>query len=934
MLRYRLCLALLTLSLCIACKGTAGDTPVRFFGSNGGLVLAPGEYDPSVPAPEQTLHFALGERPARHAMVLDYLHVLATASKRVRLFDMGKTYEDRPLVYLVISDEANIARLEEIKENLRRIGDPRKLAQSRLNAVIDSTPAVAWLAYSIHGDEISGVDASLAVAYRLAAGTDSLTERLRRDLVVIIDPSENPDGRERFLAQMEAFATAVPLADGQSLQKGGFWPWGRGNHYLFDMNRDWFSEELRETKARIEAIVSWHPQLVVDAHEMGQWDTYLFSPPRHPFNPYLTDRVKHWWGVFAADQARSFDQHGWAYYTREWNEELYPGYGSSWPLYTGGLGILYEQAGVSGSRVSRHDGTVLTYSETVEHHYVSSMANLTTAANNRRELLSDYYAHRERAVSEYGGGKVKAYIVAPDNNTDRLTHFAQTLSRQGIEVSVAKEEFSAHVKSYYDPGSVTRVFPVGTLIVPTNQPLGFLAQTILTFDMQLSDTFLTFERRELLKRRESKLYEVTSWSLLAAYGLDAYSSESAVTSPSEPWKYVPRQGRVDGTRPQQGFLFDCSGDGALRAVALLYGRGLTMYAAKKDLNLEGKNFPRGSIFLPLRANPPDVSRTLESVARETGIQVVGISSGLAPNGPDLGGGELGVLRKPKAALVAGGNTAFASMGAVWHLLDQKIGLPLALLDIAQLGMVDLSIYNVLVLPDGYSFPSVIGRPVIEKIRRWVQEGGTLIAMGGSAMFCADSSTGLTSVRQRSQVLAKLSEYEQSAMDEIASESPSLDKLHIWSYPEKSDTAGRIPPKPSLKPEELDRADELARLFAPHGAILRVDCDRDEWLTFGLGKSVPAMMTSPTAFVSKYPPVRTVGRFAPSPSLRISGLLWPEARLRLANTPYCTREQSGMGQVILFAGQPDFRAYFRGTERLLTNAILFGPGLGTTWTPEW
>jgi hypothetical protein len=359
-----------------------------------------------------------------------------------------------------------------------------------------------------------------------------------------------------------------------------------------------------------------------------------------------------------------------------------------------------------------------------------------------------------------------------------------------------------------------------------------------------------------------------------------------------------------------------------------------MYAAKKDLNLEGKNFPRGSIFLPLRANPPDVSRTLESVARETGIQVVGISSGLAPNGPDLGGGELGVLRKPKAALVAGGNTDFASMGAVWHLLDQKIGLPLALLDIAQLGMVDLSIYNVLVLPDGYSFSSVIGRPVIEKIRRWVQEGGTLIAMGGSAMFCADSSTGLTSVRQRSQVLAKLTEYEQSAMDEIASESPSLDKLHIWSYPEKPDTAGRIPPKPSLKPEELDRADELARLFAPHGAILRVDCDRDEWLTFGLGKSVPAMMTSPTAFVSKYPPVRTVGRFAPSPSLRISGLLWPEARLRLANTPYCTREQSGMGQVILFAGQPDFRAYFRGTERLLTNAILFGPGLGTTWTPEW
>ncbi|MEK9138100.1 MAG: hypothetical protein AAB393_13325, partial [Bacteroidota bacterium] len=293
-----------------------------------------------------------------------------------------------------------------------------------------------------------------------------------------------------------------------------------------------------------------------------------------------------------------------------------------------------------------------------------------------------------------------------------------------------------------------------------------------------------------------------------------------------------------------------------------------------------------------------------------------------------------VLRKPKVALVAGGATSFTSVGWIWHLLDQKVGLPLALLDIAQLGEIDLAVYNVLVLPDGSSFAGVLGRSTIEKIRRWIQSGGTLIAMNSAAMFCADSTVALSSVRPRRQVLAKLGEYEQSALEEIASDSPDISKLYIWSYPEKADTALRKDAKPSPKPEDLERADELARVFSPSGAILRVQLDKDEWLTFGLGDRVPAMMTSPTALVAKYPPVRTVGRFASASALRVSGLLWPEARLRLANTPYCTQERAGMGQVILFAGQPNFRAFFRGTERLLSNAILFGPGLGTSWTPDW
>ena len=912
----------------------AGDKQaVRFFGSGDHPILD-GPFDTSIASPEKILGFSLGERPARQAQVLDYLRALDAASDRVRLVEMGRTYEDRPLVYALISDESNMSRLDEIKKNMTQIADPRKLSRDGLSPIIQKTPAIVWLGYSIHGDELSGVDASLAIAYRLAAGLDTLTARLRKDLVVIIDPMENPDGRERYLAQMESFATAVPFADGQSLQRGGFWPYGRGNHYWFDMNRDWFTEELPESKARISAISEWHPQVVVDAHEMGQWDTYLFSPPRFPFNPQLTERNLYWWNTFGADQAKAFDQRGWAYYTREWNEELYPGYGSSWPMYGGAVGILYEQAGVSGSRISRHDGTVLTYSESVEHQYVSSIANLTTAANNRQELLRDYYNHRARAIAEFGGAKPRAFLVSPDNNPDRFNHLAETLTRQGIEVALAKNEFTATVRGYYDNRPSTKKFSKGTMIIRTDQPMGYLIQTILGFDVHLPDSFLTFERHELLKNRSSKLYEITSWSLLQAYGLDAYESESATSVSSEPWVAPRIEGSVDAGNPQQGFIFDASADRGLKAVARLFEHGLKLFAAKKDLDVDGRSFPRGSVYLPARSNPSNYKQVLDTVARETGITVIGIKSGLGKTGPDLGGSELKLLRKPKVALVANGPTSSTSIGWIWHLLDQKIGLPVSLLDIAFLGQTDLSIYNVLILPDGGSYSSVLGKPTVDLIRKWTESGGTLIALDAAAAFCADSNMNLSSVRPRSQVLAKLNEYEQATTDEIAAEVPDISKLKIWEYTEKDTAAVKKEAKPTPKIEELQKADELARLFSPHGVILRVNLDKEDWLTFGLGDKLPVMITTSTALLAKYPSVRTVARFAPPASLRVSGLLWPEARLRLANSPYCTRETLGRGQIILFVDQPNFRAFFRGPERLLTNAILFGPGLGASWTPDW
>ena len=298
---------------------------------------------------------------------------------------MGETTEHRPQYYLTISDPANIAELDRIRADHMRLADPRTLTEPAAKTLAKTLPAVVWIGYGIHGDELSSVDAAMNVAYQLAAGTDTTTLLLLKNLVVCLDPMENPDGRERFLAQLQQWSGTVENTDAQSIHHSGIWPGGRGSHYLFDLNRDWFALTHPETRARVQTVVEWHPQVFIDAHEMGAYDTYLFSPPREPINPHVSPDGRAWWTVFSKDQARAFDRFGWSYYTREWNDDWYPGYANSWGHYLDAVGILYEQAGVEGTMVVRPDGTTLRYRETVHHHVVSSLANCQTAARHRED---------------------------------------------------------------------------------------------------------------------------------------------------------------------------------------------------------------------------------------------------------------------------------------------------------------------------------------------------------------------------------------------------------------------------------------------------------------------------------------------------------------------------------------------------------------------
>ncbi len=891
-------------------------------------------YDPAVPTPESILGYALGSRPVYHSEVIKYLQTLDSFSSRAELIEMGQTHEGRPLYYMIIGSQKNYDARAQIKTGMRALANPSASgAVDNLGGILEGTPAVAWLGYSIHGDEISGVDACLWVAYHLLAAQDAATKEILDNVLVLLDPNMNPDGRDRYLAQLFAWNGKRPSTRAGDLQHGGFWPWGRANHYLFDMNRDYLPLVHPETQARVATILDWNPQIVVDAHEMGAYSTFLFSPGREPLNHNITPELRRWWDVFAADQGSEFDKRGWSYYTGDWHEEWYPGYASAWCLFTGALGILYEQAGADGSSITRHDGSTHDYPRAVAQQAVSSLANLSSTARNRRALLSDYAKfHRDGVLGQARDGLNGAYIFAPSNNPGRELEFLSTIKRHGLRVERSNGTFQASVVTSQGE-RVNRTYQAGAYIIPMNQPRALLAHALLEFDPHLKKSFLEEERRSLEKGQGTQMYEISSWSLAQAYDLDiAYAAARPGITTSEVADLPAQPGRVANPDASYGFLLSVTDDRAMPAVVKLLDAGLSVRVATKPLVHQNIPYDPGTVILRKGENGPELVTHLDRIAKETGVTFVGTSSNYSSTGIDLGSDLWELLRAPRVGLFWGPNTDFTSAGWLWYAIDYRLQTVHSLLDINSLDWYDLSSYNVLILPNTWGSPKdVLGEGGVDALRKWVQAGGTLIAVNESAYFLADSASGFSSAREYSQVLDKLSDYNQAWLEERAAFTATVDTNAVWRGTAAQPAMAKPGEKPS--PEEMKKRNDKARTFGPQGVIMRLELNPEHWLSFGTGGRASAIVYSQNALLAK-DNVQVPARIAGPDKMRLSGLLWPEARERWANTAYCTRESMGKGQIILFADEPFFRAYFHGTRRLLENAIVFGPGMGTSFPAPW
>ena len=469
-------------------------------------------YDPRIPTLKQVTGHELGEEISTPDEIGAYLKALAAAAPdRARVVEYARSEEGRPLSVLVLASPERLARLDDVQRQLRALADPRSLSPAEADRLVRELPVVVWLLHAVHGNEISSSDAALALVHHLlAAEDDPGADLVRREAIVLVDPLQNPDGRARFLASNALGRAARPDPEPASAEHDEPWPGGRGNHYLFDMNRDWFAQSQPETRGRLRLFLDWYPHVSVDLHEMGGDSTYYFAPPARPVNPHFSRAQQDWLDAFGRAIATRFDAAGQAYFVREVFDSFYPGYGESWPMGHGAVGMTFEQASARGLVWRRDDDTRLTYQDGIRNHFRAALATVETAARGREKLLRDFLDFRRAAVRDGEQGPVRQYVLVPGKDPDRARRLADLLLGQGIEVR----------RTAAEARSGDRVFPAGSFVVPLAQPAGRLARMLLDPRVSMDEAFVKEQERRRKKRLDNEIYDVTGWSLPLAFDVE------------------------------------------------------------------------------------------------------------------------------------------------------------------------------------------------------------------------------------------------------------------------------------------------------------------------------------------------------------------------------------------------------------------------------
>ena len=904
-----------------------------------------GNYNENISHPDIFLDFEYGTRVASPAQIENAVINYAKQSDRLKVIEYGKTHEGRSLYAVFISSPSNIDNLDTFKQSLADLSDARKTNDNKARSIINSLPAVAWMAYSIHGNETSGADAALGLIYHLIASTDQEVTSLLEDMIIIVDPLMNPDGRARFAKSLEQYRGTAPNYDDQSLLHTGDWPSGRTNHYFFDLNRDWFYLTQPETQGRVPLINEWTPQIFVDAHEMGAQDTFMTGPAREPINTNMDRDLIKWGNLFAQEQASAFDERNWRFYTGEWHEDLYPGY-SFYVNFRGSMGILYEQSRMAEDGVRRPEGTIQSYKESVHHQFVSSIANLETLSRNSKAMYKDYWDGRKYNVSKDGKYANRTFVVLANNNHGRMNTLAEKLNAQGIEIFT--NEKTLRVKDALTQTGETKpefTIPAGSMVIPNRQPEAPLISAILEFDAEILESVLVKERQATLRDGSSIMYDTTAFNLTMMYGLSAVTVPEHLNDELKIWQ--PYSPTFEVNNEAVMWAVDGEDDLSVAFAARLMELEAQVRVIDKEAVLSNHTLPRGSVVVLAMDNPKfeKLSERVESIALDLGISVVSIESGFGPGElPDWGGRHFKLLTRPQIAILSHEGFSSYDVGVSWWSLDHHLGIRHSQLNSSLLSYGDLRRYNTIILPSGYG----LDEADIANLKDWVNEGGTLIAHNSSSRMLA-SEFGMGSVRQVQQTFENSEEYNIDLQREILALNDQIDidavlsnKANIeLSYPWESRQG-------KYNQLELSSRDKWQSLFMPSGAIVAGRIDNQHWLTFGslntlpvLYSNYPVLMTgggskaavrigelSQNTQVDAY---RTINWSDIPPgndlNVRMSGLVWPEAAQRIANSAYLTQERYGRGQLILFAGEPNFRAAALGTNRLWLNAVIYGAGLG-------
>jgi hypothetical protein len=760
----------------------------------------------------------------------------------------------------------------------------------------DGLVPVTWLSYGVHGDEISSSDAALALAYHLlAAQGDPRVETILANSIVVIDPSQNPDGRNRFVQHYVQARGPVPIADPAAAEHDQQWPGGRFNHYLFDLNRDWFALTQPETRGKVAAIGEWNPVVLVDAHEMGGDQSYFFPPSADPFNPNITAMQREKQVLLGRSHAAWFDRIGQVYFTREVFDAFYPGYGDTWPTLKGAIASTFEQGSARGLVYRRRDGSEVTYADGVRNHFIATLSTALTVAENAELFLRDYAAYRRSARSERPGGSYVIDLGARRWNAEAL---GRRLAAQGITIRRLVGPVSLCGRSY----------PFGALTVDRAQGDGRLIRSLLDESTALPADFVRRQEERRERGQAHELYDTTAWSIGMMSGLavsvcDAGGGRGDILDASSPISSI-RSGDEDDPF---GVAVPWTDTGQARLVMAAIAEGLVGRATADVFQSEGRSYPRGTVVFARGENAPGALRRLDELAQTIGGETVGLAEGWTQSGPNLGSASFVRLSPPRVALVWGSGMAPTSAGSWRYVIEQRLGLRVVPIRGDAIGRAILSDYDVVIVPDGDP-QSSLGADGMAALRRYAGAGGVVVTVGGSTVGFAQGKESLFSTRRET----------------VLGGTPNDE----GGDGESSENRGDFVAGEAISDEAAYRAATIDQAAPPDqlpGALVRTVADPDSYLSSGYEQGPVVVAEGSVVFrpLNAADGINVL-RFAAPDRLVASGYVWEENRRQLAYKPYMMAQPVGRGLAIGFTHDPTTRGYLDGLDLLIANAVLFAP----------
>ena len=813
------------------------------------------------PAFRDVVGHDFGERFTRHHLMVDYIEAMADANPHWQLTRYGTTSEGRPLLGLVMSSPSNMERLDMLKAD----------NALRVNEGIDRGDRVVWvyLSYNVHGNEAVCTEAAMATVEALATTHSNLLEKA----VVILDPCVNPDGRDRYVHFQDVSTSSRPNADANAWEHNEPWPGGRANHYLFDMNRDLAWQTQRETQARTAFYRQWMPQVHVDFHEQGVNSPYYFAPAAEPYHKIITPWQRECQGHIGANNATYFDQRGALYFTREVFDLLYPSYGDTWPMFQGAVGMTYEQGGSgrAGRAVETAIGDTLTLSYRIQNHKESGLSTIESAGQHVDRMLKEFSAYHRRNA-DMPWGDYNAYVFPASNGAEKLTWLTRLLDANGIAYGKAGVASKGKGLNYATMQSAKVSVGPNDLVIDAHQPQSALLQVLMDPDPALSD---------------SLTYDITTWALPYAYGMEAYALTNSA-SPQEAWSLETVAAlEMADEAPVYAYAIHYHTDLGTPVLAGMLQEGVLVRVAKRPLTLKGETWPRGSLIVTRRNNEALWADMDDRIARLVdgvpGVRVGRLATGMVESGPDLGAYDVAFLETPKVAVVTGDEVSSLSFGEVWYHMEEVWKYPMSA--VWGLDALDWDDYNVVILPRGWYD---VDDDLEAQIASWVRGGGQLVLLDGACRVGMDRWG-----------LSRYADDEDKAQRQDEREAHSkADRYAPYALSERNGIRSDIP-----------------------GAVYPIDLDATHPLAYGYGDRYWSIKTSGSRYAHMQDG-HNVGVLegAANP---ISGFAGSRANQALRESLSFGVHDMGRGHVVYLADNILFRAFWKDGHKFFANAVFFG-----------